>query len=244
MDTDSSSEGFENWIVHMQSVLGRQSLEAVVGGMAGELEGEDGLLAWSPNLPKWKGVAVRRRMRETFSCPIYIMNDVTIEGMGEAYDGAGTVRGVMAYFTVSTGVNAVRLVDGKIDPTIDEFELGAQLVEESGAAKSPVSLESMIGGGATQKRSGQRPRDIDDPRLWQMYSATLARAVYNTVLYWTPDVIVFGGSMMRDIDVAAVAKQYKKLPQVLHDRPKLVRARLGDLAGLYGALRWWQDRQK
>ena len=183
-------------------------------------------------------------MERMFGCPVYIINDVVMCGLGEAFDGAGSNRGVMAYFTVSTGVNAVRLVDGVVDPTIDEFEIGAQLADVSNEARGVVTLEGLVGGAATQERHGKHPRDIGDPKLWRMYETTLARAVYNTVLYWSPDVIVFGGSMMRDIKVEGIAKYYYRLPQILPDRPKLVAAALGDLAGLHGAVHWWQKHTK
>lgn len=244
MDTDPSRDGFASWLSGMKAAVGDIVLEAVVGAMAGELEGDQGKLRWSPNLPAWKGLAIRRQMAEAFGCPVYIMNDVVLCGIGEANDGAGIKRGVMAYFTVSTGVNAVRLVDGAVDPTMGEFELGSQLVAESDSAVGMVTLESLIGGASTQQRLGKHPRDIHDPKLWDRYSATLARAVYNTVLYWSPDVIVFGGSMMRDIKVEAVAKYYHRLPQILPDRPKLAAASLGDLAGLHGALHWWRGHKK
>jgi hypothetical protein len=42
--------------------------------------------------------------------------------------------------------------------------------------------------------------------------------------------------MVRDIDLEHVAQQMEKLPKVFDAQPRLVKARLGDEAGLRGAL--------
>jgi predicted NBD/HSP70 family sugar kinase len=66
----------------------------------------------------------------------------------------------------------------------------------------------------------------------------LAQGLYNTLLHWTPELVVFGGSMMRDIDLGVVGDELEKLPAVLVQLPRLERAALGDAAGLQGAVAW------
>ena len=46
--------------------------------------------------------------------------------------------------------------------------------------------------------------------------------------------------MMRDIDLKRVRAELERLPAVLTKLPRLEPARLGDLGGLYGAMRWWE----
>lgn len=103
-----------------------------------------------------------------------------------------------------------------------------------------MTLEQMLGGAATERRFGLPPAKLRDRELWHADEVALARVAYNTMLYWTPDVIVFGGSMMRDIEIEAVEREFNRLPEVLETPPSLKRAKLGDLAGLYGSLRWWE----
>jgi hypothetical protein len=44
--------------------------------------------------------------------------------------------------------------------------------------------------------------------------------------------------MMRDIDLEAVDRELGVLPDVLPVRPQLLRATLGDTAGMLGAMAW------
>lgn len=181
-------------------------------------------------------------MQGAFDCPVYIHNDLVMCGLGEAHAGAGTIEGIMVYYTISTGVNAVRLIDGKVDRTIKRFEIGFELVgQDDGRVKS---LEALIGGGSMQKRLGKEPAEVGSQRLWRKAERDLAHGLYNTLLHWTPDVVVFGGSMMRDIEIAGVKSELAKLPQVLTARPDFRRAKLGDLSGVYGALRWWEQQRR
>jgi fructokinase len=154
-------------------------------------------------------------------------------GIGEARLGAGLSTGVMSYITVSTGVNAVRLIDGMPDATIGRFELGYQIV--SGGPRSAAGLESLIGGAALERRRGMAPANMHEPELWIQEATYLARAIYNMQLYWAPAVIVLGGAMMRDIHMAVVREQLAELPQVSAHRADLRRAGLGDHGGLEGA---------
>jgi predicted NBD/HSP70 family sugar kinase len=222
----------------MQSIAEGRRLKAVVGGMPGELEGEDGKLILAPNLPHWVGLPVKARLKPVFDCPVYIHNDLVMGGVGEAHDGAGLRNGVMVYFTVSTGVNAVRLVDGRVDSSIKRYEIGFELL---GQEHGKVSrLEDLIGGGAMELRLGKPPREVRDAAVWRKAERDLAHGLFNTLLHWTPDVVVFGGSMMRDIDLKRVRAELERLPAVLTKLPRLEPARLGDLGGLYGAMRWWE----
>jgi hypothetical protein len=64
----------------------------------------------------------------------------------------------------------------------------------------------------------------------------LARGLYNTLLHWSPQVVVYGGAMMRDIPLTAIVHELAALPPVYPEWPPLVAAELGDEGGLYGAL--------
>ena len=66
----------------------------------------------------------------------------------------------------------------------------------------------------------------------------LAYGLNNTIVYWSPDIVVIGGSMMKKIGIpidrvrahlSGILHIYEELPQVAHST-------LGDIGGLYGAL--------
>lgn len=241
LETDPSAAGLARLLGAMAAIAAGQRLRAVVGGVPGELEGEDGKLVVAPNLPAWLGLPVKSRMQSMFDCRVYIHNDLVMCGLGEAHAGGGTVEGVMIYYTVSTGVNAVRLVDGRIDRSIKRFEIGFELVgQDDGKVES---LENLVGGGVMAKRLGRAPEAVHSQAVWRQAERNLAHGLYNTMLHWTPDVVVFGGSMMRDIKIDGVKRELAKLPQVLTKNPELRPAKLGDLAGVYGAMQWWDQHR-
>jgi predicted NBD/HSP70 family sugar kinase len=232
--TDHGSDGFERLVAQMQTVVAGEQLEAIVGGMRAQREGPEGRFVLDNNLTAWLGVPVKARLEQTFACRVRIENDAVIAGLGEAHLGAGIAHGVMVYVTVSTGVNLVRLLDGEPDPTIERFELGQQLVgDKEGHA---VSLEAMTAGSALERLYGRPPAQIHERGVWPMETEHLARGLYNMMLYWMPEVVVFGGSMMKDIDLTRLRDDLKLWPAVWTYEPKLVRAKLGDEAGLRGAL--------
>ncbi|MDB5178946.1 MAG: hypothetical protein JWN01_889 [Patescibacteria group bacterium] len=242
LDTDRSAGGFAKFLSAVEEVKGKHKIRAMAGSFPGQIEGENGVLTVASNLPKWIGLPVRQRLEQLVGCPVHILNDVAMGGLGEAHYGAGTTAGVMAYFTVSTGVNAVRIVDGEIDETISRYEVGQQLMapgdagDDSGGFRT---LEYWTGGAAMEQRLGKRPQDLrKDKKIWQAEARHLALGLYNTLLHWTPDMVVFGGSMMRDIDLQLVGAELKKMPKVLPDLPRLEYAKLGDMAGLQGGLVW------
>lgn len=238
--TSVTQDGFEHMLEFMDSFWGEATLDAVVGGLAGQLDGEEGTLRVAGNLSEWKGIAIRQRMRDLLGLPVEIRNDIEMTGLGEAFDGAGISKGVMAYFTVSTGVNAVRIIDGNVDPRVGWYELGAQIIDHrSGEAKH---LEQLIGGASMQRRFGVHPKLVRDPAVWLQEAAYLAAAVYNSWLYWGVERVVLGGSMMRDISIDEVENVLHEFPQVQPNWPVCVAAKLGDEAGLRGAIHVANER--
>jgi predicted NBD/HSP70 family sugar kinase len=232
--TDPSAAGFAKFLGVVQEMTQDRRISAVAGSFPLQLRGDGGEVVVATNLPLWLGLKVRLLLEQIFDCPVIIGNDMAMCGLGEANYGAGITEGVMAYYTVSTGVNAARIVDGEVDPTISRFELGYQVVNQVGGKRK--SLEDMIGGRSIAERFGKKPPDIHDEAVWRELESSLAVGVYNTMLFWNPEVIVFGGSMMRDLKLDRVAAELAQMPQIMERLPRLEYAKLGDDVGLRGAM--------
>jgi glucokinase len=236
IDTHNSEAGFESFVGAVGRVASGRRLEAVGGAIAGQIDRATGDLVLADNLTRWNGLPLKRELEEAAGCKAYLGNDVVMGGLGEAQLGAAGRTGVAAYFTVSTGVNAVRLVEGWVDESISGYNVGHLLLPDADGRL--VSLETLTGGKAFERRTNESPRAVRDGRSWRAEEHHLARGIFNTALLWTPDRIVFGGSMMRDIDLEAVDRELGVLPDVLPVRPQLLRATLGDTAGMLGAMAW------
>ena len=230
-DTDPTAAGFGKLLGAADSFINGRTLQAIAGGFPGQIDANTGELVHANNLPEWEGLPVRERIEKLFDCRVVLANDVVLAGLGESRVGAGQDIRVMAYYTVSTGVNAVRIVNGHIDMSIVAYKLGEQLLP--GKAGKPETLEWLVGGAALQSR---HPQLLSGRHDWKAEAKHLAQAVYNTAIYWTPEVIVFGGSMMRDIKLADIEAELSKLSSRLDVMPVLKRAELADTAALNGAL--------
>jgi predicted NBD/HSP70 family sugar kinase len=131
-------------------------------------------------------------------------------------------------------VNGVRIVDGVIEPSAQGFEIGQQLL--TGDDGRRASLESLAGGAALARRTGRPPAELHTAGVWRNEARQLAHGLFNTLLHWSPEVVVYGGRMMQDISVAAIAEELERLPAVFESWPPIVAAQLGDEGGLLGAL--------
>jgi len=204
-------------------------IAASAGGIAGALSKDKTKLYNSPNLPDWNGKPLKKTLERLLNTSVSVENDAALAGLGEAVLGAGQGQEIVMYMTVSTGVNGVRVVDGKIDKTAYGFEIGRQIL-------GGKILEMGIGGNEMRKKFGKLPEEIKNPKVWKEVSRSLAIGIYNSILHWSPHVVVLGGGLMKSISIADLRKDLKKYLDFYPAVPQIKKATLGDLGGLYGAL--------
>lgn len=233
-ETNPGPKGIELLLEQIDAYLDGQTITEAAGGMPGQLVSDSGRLIHTPNLPGWIGQRVERQIAQHLNVPVIIRNDAEVVGLGEAVYGAGQGHRIVVYITVSTGVNGARIVDGEIEASSRGFELGSQLI--SGHDGQLHQLADLTSGAALEHKFGRPAKDLHDARVWHTEAHYLAYGLYNTILHWSPDIVVMGGSMMRDIDISEIATLLRRLPKVYESWPPLVHSRLGDDGGLYGAM--------
>lgn len=223
-----------------KELSGGAVFEAVIGGIPGPLNKEKTMCVNANNLPKWNKKPVKAKLQKIFKAPVYLENDTALAGLGEAIFGAGKGAAIVAYITVSTGVNGVRIVDGRIDKNEYGFEIGQQFIDAGvslckGCGKG--RLEEYISGAATERRFKKKPYEITNLEVWEELAEWLAYGLNNAILHWSPNTVVIGGSMMKKIGIPfkRVNFHLRKILKI-YEPPALKRAELGDLGGLYGAL--------
>lgn len=222
-----------------QALSNGEKIETVAGGVAGPLDKEKSMLVNSPNIPGWNLKPLKESLIEVFKCPIYLENDSSLVGLGEAVFGAGQGYPIVAYLTISTGVGGVRIVDGKIDRSSLGFEPGHQVITQE---NTPCScggvghLEALISGQSLQKKYNQDPQTITDEGIWDEVARNLAIGLNNTIVYWSPDIVVLGGSVAKSIPLDKVVRNLSQVMTIFPSPPQVVKASLQDSGGLYGAL--------
>lgn len=226
--------GMDELIETIEKAAAGQSITAIAGGVAGTMSHDHGQLDRSPNLPGWIGQPFKQQLAGHFDRLVLLQNDTALIGLGESTIGAGRDKNLIGYMTVSTGINGVKVVGGQIDANALGFELGYQIIGSDNG--EPIRLEQVAGGHALEKKYGKHPNEIDDPAIWAEVMRHLAVGLHNMILHWSPELIILGGSMMHDIDMAALTTQVKKLVIAYPEIPEFRHAELGEKGGLLGAL--------
>jgi predicted NBD/HSP70 family sugar kinase len=216
---------------------------AFVGGIRGVLNEENTGIEHDEILSGWVGFNVVAALQKKFDVPVTLENDAALAGLGEAVYGAGQGIDILVYHTISTGVGGVRIHDGMIDASSAGFEPGHQVldIDRTILGEDIVpTLENLVSGAAVESRMGVKAYEIpQEDVIWDELAGYLAQGLRNTVLYWSPEAIVLGGSMMigdPKIPLDAVRKATVAVLDSFVPCPFITTAKLGDEAGLYGAL--------
>ncbi len=237
----SYDEGIKIFAEKCKEISQGQSIKAVAGGITGPLNKEKSLSLISPNLPDWSQRTIKQDLNELLNAPIFIENDAHLFGLGEAGFGSGKDFNIIVFLTVSTGVGGVRITNKKIDPSALGFEPGHQIIIPDGlpcGCGGKGHLESYVSGSALEKIYHRPPETIEDESVWEQVTRYLAIGLNNTIVHWSPDVIILGGGVSERIDLDLLNKYLKKYVTIFPSLPIIERATLGDLGGLYGALEY------
>lgn len=239
-------KGIKAIVVAAREVCNGERITGIAGGVRGILDHEKTMMLSDPGgaLPDWERKPLASALSKQLDhAPVYIENDTAVVGLGEATYGAGIGYGIVAYHTVSTGVGGARIEDGEISRASAGFEPGHQILDIDGSLMNDGTshtLESLVSGSSLEKRRGVKPYEIDQSdAIWGQLAAYLARGLKNTAVYWSPDVIVLGGSMICGDPRILLEDIVQYTREVLGDSipcPNIVDATLRDAGGLYGAM--------
>jgi predicted NBD/HSP70 family sugar kinase len=231
-----------------------KKLKAAVGGIAGSFDRRKSVVVWGGvHIKGWAGKPLKQILERGLKAPVFLENDAALAGLAEATHlrvargqarGAGMGKEIVAYFTVSTGFGGARITRGKIDDSARGFEPEYQVVAGGKKLCSRCSgfyLGNHLPGSAIYQHYHKNPKDITDKRIRDDLSRWLAIALNNAIVFWSPDVIVLGGSVMNIIPLERVRKYLKKFYR--HSLPPIRRTKFGDLVGLYGALLYLKQKK-
>lgn len=236
------TEGIDT-IVDTVKTMTSTPLRAVSGGIRGQLNDDKTEIIFDSVLTDWIDKPVAESLKKKLKAEVHLENDAALAGLGESHYGAGEGFEIVAYHTVSTGVGGVKIEDGKIDDNRSGFEPGHQVLDIDhtilGEGIEPT-LENLVSGSALEERMGVKPYDIaQSDAVWDQLALYLAHGLRNTILYWSPDVVVLGGSMIVGDPRILLDDILRHTNEVLGDSiecPLILDAQLGDNGGLYGAM--------
>lgn len=227
----------------VKSVANGATVDAVCVGAPGTLTPDGKALFVAPNLGGWAKEPIVEHLAQALATKVMLQNDSALVALGEAHKGAGRGHGIVAYLTVSTGVGGARIVDGKIDRNRYGFEPGHQVIDMDGTVAPVLGIEAedLVSGTATEIRFGKVAYKVDDPVVWEEMARWVAYLLNNTIVHWSPDVVVMGGSMIIGdpaIPLARIEKHVREVLTVYPELPEIKRAELSDMGGIHGGFQY------
>lgn len=236
-------EGMEKIVAAAKELSKGGNIRGAAGAVRGMLsENRSGILH-DETLIKWVEEPLVEKLSKELDTKVIIENDAALGGLGEAHFGAGKDAKIMVYHTISTGVGGAKIENGRIDSYHLGFEPGKQVLDIDRTILGDdilPTLENLVSGASVENRTGEKPYNIDqDDAIWDQLAFYLAHGLRNTILYWSPDTIVLGGSMMTGNPLIPIEAVRKHTASILGDDiplPNIERAKLKDDSGLYGAM--------
>ena len=238
--------------------LNKKNIAGLGLGLPGPIDVEKKVVHFFPNIPGWKHVALGRILEQKFMVPVFLDNDAKLMALAEHRLGAARGFKDAVCITLGTGVGGGIIIGGRLYRGRDNAssEIGHIPINETGPfcnCGGRACVEAYIGN----RRIAQEARRIfgrDIPleeisrraragdhkarALWRTVGTRLGIMLAGVVNMLNPQVIVIGGGVagagavlferVREVVSArAMAVQSRKL--------KIVRAKLGNDAGLIGA---------
>ena len=94
--------------------LSEGDLQGIGVGCAGHIRFDEGIILTTSNLAGFKNYPLRDRLQSKFTIPVVLDNDANAQAFGEFKYGAGRAGRDMVFITISTGIGAGIILDGKI----------------------------------------------------------------------------------------------------------------------------------
>ncbi len=233
ISTPQNLESFKDLIVEsIKKISGKENIESIVGGVAGVLM--NGKIINSPNLKNWNGFEIQSFLQKHFCEKSFVYNDADLAGLGESVYGAGRGISIVAYIGIGTGIGGVRIVNGEIAKNNFGFEPGHHILDVA----NNKTFEELVSGGAVEKKYGEKPEKVGS-KIFTQLVPTLVAGLYNTILFWSPEALILGGSLLNEdtsFKMNDIKNTFNKLNTEIKTLPKILKAELGDSSGLWGAL--------
>lgn len=239
-------------------------IKNIVIATPGPLSFPDKIVYNSPNL-KWDEVAIQKEMQNRLNRSVIIEKDTNIAALGEYYFGQHKEYKNLIYITVSTGVGAGIIINGKlcrganggaaeighmvVKPNGDKCGCGRYGCLEAVASGTAIARQAQVKGLFPDSMENMGSREVGDlARQGNKLAIAildealdyLANGVANIVNIFNPDIVVLGGGVMeglQDLWLDKLSEKVYNLAFPLNTRDLQIEVtKLGGDIGLYGCV--------
>lgn len=209
-----------------------QEIKAVCAGIAGVLDAGHTTLLKSFHLPTWQNLPIKEILETKLNTKVYLENDTSIVGLGEAISGAGRGFSNVVYISISTGIGGVNVIDGKYHENKFGYEPGFQILNHV----TKENFEDLASGTFVEKKFGMHPKQVAKTENWEPIVDVIAVGLHNSIVHWSPDILVVGGSMSNDLRADILTQKISAIMKIHPALPVIKIAELGSIGGLHGGL--------
>ncbi|PRO67035.1 ROK family protein [Alkalicoccus urumqiensis] len=224
----------------------------------GPLDTMEGRFLDPPNLPGWHGFSLKDELEDKTGRQCLVENDANAAAVGEFMYGAGRSFQHIVYVTISTGIGAGIVIDGKLlsGAQFQAGEAGNMIIRSEGPEQPGMNIgsweslasgtalgiraEKEIGltGGAAEVFREQASGNQKAARLVSSWIEDTACGTANLLHLLNPEAVIFGGGVMN-----AAAQILPELQREVESRVyesmrsgvQLYAAELKNQAGVIGA---------
>ncbi|MGC4153297.1 MAG: ROK family transcriptional regulator [Propionicimonas sp.] len=199
----------------------------------------------------WTNYDLYSALREHFSFPIFINNDVNNAALGERWLGSGEFSDELFFISLGTGIGSAIVTNGnivyganqragEISYTVNRSDLDSgnlNILGQHGVLERRISGYALSQHGCEPKELFQRYSEGEPKavRVIEDMVADLSVLISNVVSLLNPSTVVIGGGIAESLDV--VLDRIRETVAGLTPIPTTIRlASLGTLAGAYGAV--------
>ncbi len=227
-------------------------IKGIAISTAGVVDADKGKIVYAnKNIPNYKGTHLKEILEAKYKVPVTVENDVNAALLGEL--NYGDLQGVHSalMLTIGTGVGgALYLNEGIYHGfTHSGGEIGYALmngknIEETASARALVERvsqqvdEADVDGRWIFEQAIEHKNPIAIKEIDFMISEVM-HLVSNYVALINPEVVIFGGGIMEQVDYLKprMVKKFQEINanQLVVDNTKIEFASLGNRAGMLGA---------
>jgi glucokinase len=209
-------------------------------GIAGVLNNQKDKIIYSPNLKFLENQLLKKDLEKILNTQVILENDAILAGIGESQYGAGKKFKIIAYITISTGVGGAKIINQSVDKNFFGFEPGHSYFILD---KKPIEFEKIISGRAIEKIYGKKPEEIKNKKIWQKINYLISLFLVNVSLFWSPEIIILGGSIVKALNFKLLNKNFYKLIP-FKKKIKIRKCQLKNLSVIYGCLSYLKNKVK
>ncbi len=236
----------------------RRADQAVVG-LPGVIDQVHERLVTGVNLPAgWIDKINEDWIADQIGIEVSLANDADLAAVGESEFGAGRSHRDVVYVTVSTGVGAGLVVDGRlVQGSLSGGEVGHTVIDWEAALRGePATVEDLGSGTAIDRaaaRAGLAERGADlaalvaagsEPAtsIWNHALEAVGIGIANMAWLVAPQIVIVGGGVGRNTDLVlpVLRRQLDRFGPGFSADIELATVELGDDAALIGGAAWYR----